>query len=413
MYQRSDSTSTSSHPQLPIDVIVPVYRGLDETRRCLDSLLANLQETKYELVVINDASPEPDLCAYLDDLAKRDLITLQKNAVNRGFVGAVNIGLSLHPLRDVVLLNSDTEVHGDWLDRIVHCSYAEPDIGTVTPFSNNATICSYPHPLNVNTLPQGLSLAQTDALFKAVNSGNRIEIPTGVGFCMFIRRTCLDAVGLLDEAHFGTGYGEENDFCMRARTKGWRHVLCADTYVFHAGGVSFGEQQASRQLAAQKTLAELHPSYAPLVEAFIRSDPVRPLRLKVNVARACISGEQATQVLEESDKELIQSEAMNTRLREGLAHAELLLRDERAASECLRQALGEAQGYVRERELEVSQAQAALLQTQTALSQAQAIVVSANEKLAALDFERSRLRSELDAIQATRLWKYTKFLRKK
>ena len=166
----------------PVDIIVPVYRGLSETRRCLDSVLAHPQHCRYELVVIDDAGPEPELTTWLDELATRRRITLLRHTANVGFVATANHGLALHPDRDVILLNSDTEVHGDWLDRLVDCAYADARIGTVTPFSNNATICSYPRFCRDNPLPEGLGLAELDALFRRANRGRRLEIPTAVGF---------------------------------------------------------------------------------------------------------------------------------------------------------------------------------------------------------------------------------------
>jgi GT2 family glycosyltransferase len=127
-----------------IDVIIPVYKGLAQTRRCIDSVLANHQATPVEIVAVDDASPEADIASYLDELAAGKRITLVRNARNLGFVQSVNRGMSLHADRDVVLLNSDTEVANDWLDRLCRSAYAYPEVGTVTPFSNNATICSYP-----------------------------------------------------------------------------------------------------------------------------------------------------------------------------------------------------------------------------------------------------------------------------
>ncbi|MFO7662377.1 MAG: glycosyltransferase, partial [Chloroflexota bacterium] len=148
-----------------VDVIVPAYRGLAETRRCLESVLAFPQQTAYELVVIDDCSPEPELSTWLRDLAETGAITLLINPVNTGFVNAVNRGMVLHPDRDVMLLNSDTEVHGDWLDRLRRCAESGAMIGTVTPFSNNATICSYPRFNHDNPLPEDWPLAKLDALF--------------------------------------------------------------------------------------------------------------------------------------------------------------------------------------------------------------------------------------------------------
>ena len=127
-----------------VDVIVPVYKGLDETRRCLDSVLAFPQRTAREIVVVDDCSPEPELAGWLRELAETGAITLLENPANTGFVNAVNRSMILHPDRDVVLLNSDTEVHGDWLDRLRRHAYSDPQVGTVTPFTNNGTICGYP-----------------------------------------------------------------------------------------------------------------------------------------------------------------------------------------------------------------------------------------------------------------------------
>ena len=127
-----------------IDVIIPIYKGLQQTRRCVDSVLQNRQSAPFEVVAVDDASPDPEITGYLDELAAERRITLVRNESNLGFVQSVNRGMSLHPDRDVVLLNSDTEVANDWLDRLLRAAYAYPDVGTVTPFSNNATICSYP-----------------------------------------------------------------------------------------------------------------------------------------------------------------------------------------------------------------------------------------------------------------------------
>jgi len=127
-----------------IDVVIPVYKGNRETRRCVDSVLSSIPHERVEVVVVDDASPEPEIVGYLDELARGRRITLLRNETNVGFVGSVNRAMALHRDRDVVLLNSDTEVANDWLDRLRRCAGADPDVGTVTPFSNNATICSYP-----------------------------------------------------------------------------------------------------------------------------------------------------------------------------------------------------------------------------------------------------------------------------
>jgi O-antigen biosynthesis protein len=265
-----------------VDVVVPVFRDVGRTQACIESVLNSVNETQLHLVVINDASPEAGLTQWLRDRASSAGFELIEHADNRGFVATANEGMRLHPDRDVVLLNSDTLVANDWLDRLCACADLEPRTATLTPFSNNATICSFPVPNVVNPLPVGWTVARLDALFARVNVGRSHEIPTGVGFCLFIRRSCLDEIGLFDEHHFGRGYGEENDFCLRAADRGWVNRLCGAVFVYHAGGASFGAEGSDLQEKAAVVMDGLHPDYAGLIRDFVRRDPLAPMRERVS-----------------------------------------------------------------------------------------------------------------------------------
>jgi GT2 family glycosyltransferase/2-polyprenyl-3-methyl-5-hydroxy-6-metoxy-1,4-benzoquinol methylase/glycosyltransferase involved in cell wall biosynthesis len=274
-----------------VSIVIPVFKGLAETQACLESVRRSVSAARLRIVVVNDASPEPAITEWLRQAAAGDArIELIEHAGNEGFVVSANRGMQRHGDDDVILLNSDTEVAGDWIDRLRAAAYREPDIGTATPFSNAATICSYPRFCVDSPLPADLSTAALDRYFAAENGGESIEIPTAVGFCVYIRRDCLDAVGLFDAGRFGRGYGEENDFCMRARAAGWRHVLAADCFVGHAGSVSFGDEKPARVREALALLAELHPQYQRAVDRHILEDPARVARLKVDVARIRASG---------------------------------------------------------------------------------------------------------------------------
>lgn len=271
---------------LTVDVIVPVYRGLEDTRRCIESVLAADVQTTWHLVVINDCSPEPEVTQWLREMARDEpRVQLLENVENLGFVRTVNRGMRLHPERDVLLLNSDTEVANDWLDRLQRAAYSVDRVGTVTPFSNHATICSYPRFCLANDLPAGWDTASLDSLCARYLEGRYVDVPTAVGFCMYIRRDCLAEVGVFDEEHFGKGYGEENDFCIRAAAAGWRHLHALDTFVRHAGGVSFGDVKTERELRAVETLDRLHPGYGAAVHAFVARDPARNARMVLDLAR--------------------------------------------------------------------------------------------------------------------------------
>ncbi len=271
-----------------VDVLIPVYLGLEETRRCVKSLLGASCRTPHEIVLINDRTPDRELHRYLHEVSAAYGRTLIENPENLGFAGSVNRGFALHPDRDVVLLNSDTEVANDWLDRLAAAAFAQPQTGTVTPFSNNATICSYPRLDEGNSLPCGV--AELDSIFRQVNAGHRVSIPTAVGFCMYIRRDCLNDTGNFRPELFGKGYGEENDFCLRATDKGWSHVLAADVFVYHAGATSFASESAPRRHAAMKTLRRLYPKYERTIADHLQNDPTKPYRIAVSAARMRQSG---------------------------------------------------------------------------------------------------------------------------
>ncbi len=276
--------ATTSRRRPPVDVVVAVHGGTAHTLACLDSVLASLARPS-RLIVIDDASPEPGLVAALDALARRRRITLIRNTRNLGFAASANVGMRAAAGRDVVLLNSDTLVGPGWLEELRGVAYGAGDIGTVTPLSNDGTILNYPDPGGGNDVPDLAETARVDALARRVNGGCAIDIPVGVGFCLYIRRACLDAVGLLRADLFAQGYGEENDFCLRARHLGWRNVAAPGVFVAHVGGHSFGT--AARHLRARNAalLERLHPGYAELIAAHAEADPLAEARRRLDLAR--------------------------------------------------------------------------------------------------------------------------------
>jgi GT2 family glycosyltransferase len=268
-----------------VDVIVPVFRGFSETVRCLESVLRAPTQIPFELIVIDDCGPDETLTDWLTHQAEQGAFTLLRNASNLGFVASANRGMCLHPARDKVLLNADTEVHGDWLDRLHAHAHAVPRCGTVTPLTNNGTICSYPVSLRENPYPLELTWAELDGLAAQVNAGVWVEAPTGVGFCLYVTAACVDSTGPFDVARFGHGYGEENDFCQRARNRGWLNILAADVFVHHVGSVSFQGTRGPRVQRAMKILNDQHPGYDRQIRQFIALDPLLTARRNLDWAR--------------------------------------------------------------------------------------------------------------------------------
>ncbi|MCL2310446.1 MAG: glycosyltransferase [Proteobacteria bacterium] len=265
-----------------VDIIVPVYNAAADVAQCVASVLEKTSGD-YRLILIDDASPSPDIGRLFERWEKENIPKriLLRNEVNLGFTGTANRGMKLshhaHPRRDVVLLNSDTIVTTGWLEALQRCVYSDDHIGTATPFSNNAEICSYPRFCADNGWPEGKDPEPIRAALSRAAAPSYPEIPTGVGFCFYIKRSLLDSIGFFDEA-FGAGYGEENDFCLRAKKAGFRNVLCDDAFVVHLGERSFKGRKQELGGRNMQVLLDKHPEYLDVVGQFIARDPLRAIR---------------------------------------------------------------------------------------------------------------------------------------
>lgn len=274
------SPTTSSIPALnsEIDIIVPVYNAYEHVKRLFDNIFANTKE-KYRLIIIDDASSDPRIWPLLQEIAKKHNNTVVlRNDENRGFVYSVNKAIR-ETKNHFVILNTDVEVPPNWLERLMWPIVSRQDVASTTPFTNSGTICSFPRFLQHNEPFEGLPIAQIDSFFARVRAEKlEILLPSGVGFCMGMNRDVVNQIGAFDEA-FGRGYGEENDWCMRARYKGYKNLLIPNLFVYHYNSASFGEEERKKLMERNwPILTRRHPTYAKLVEEFIKEDPARFLR---------------------------------------------------------------------------------------------------------------------------------------
>jgi GT2 family glycosyltransferase len=279
---QQDSRAAPLSASAPMDIIIPVYRGLRESLACIQSVLSTAGD-HARIVVVDDATPESPLAYALDELAYSGRIKLLRNESNLGFVRSVNRALRHTAGHDVVLLNSDTVVFEDWLQRLRAAAYGGRRVGTVTPLSNDGSIASYPH--RYGGALDATEAASIHQLAARTHSGISAEIPVGVGFCLYVRRDCLKEVGELDAETFSAGYGEESDFCLRASLRGWSHRIAADVFVYHAGGGSFGSQRAALLERSQRLLNLRYPGYDAYINRFMRQDCLLPLRRELDAQR--------------------------------------------------------------------------------------------------------------------------------
>jgi GT2 family glycosyltransferase len=265
-------------------VVVPVYNAADAVAACLDQLRRTLG-ADHAVLLADDASPDPRIPGLLQAFAEAAPcpVRLHRRGVNGGFVANVIEAVALLPGADVVLLNSDTLPAAGWLDALLACAASDPRIATVTPWSNNAEICSWPQLCRAAPLPDAAELAALGHAAARLRLPP-LDLPTGVGFAMYVRRAAWDALGGFDAATFGRGYGEENDFCQRAAAHGWRNVFCPQAYVGHAGNASFAELGLRAGGENLRRLEARYPRYGRAVADFIAADPMAPYRAALDAA---------------------------------------------------------------------------------------------------------------------------------
>jgi len=263
-----------------VEIVVCVHNALEDVQRSLASLLRHTAQP-YALLLVDDGSNPPTRAYLLDFAAQHSHATLLRNETATGYTYAANRGLRRSTAPFVLLLNSDTIITPGWLDRLVACAESNPAIGLVGPLSNTASYQSIPA-LSAggdwaeNPLPAGWEMDDWAKALAERSARLYPSMPLLNGFCLLIRREVIDAIGIFDEDAFGAGYGEENDYCLRARAAGWRLALADDAYLFHAQSRSYSHERR-RELSerADRILAERY-GRGPITaaEEVMRDGPV-------------------------------------------------------------------------------------------------------------------------------------------
>src|SRR6185295_2782973 len=129
-------------PPGAVDIVVPVAGAPEAFSRCLDSLVSHTDLARDRLIVVLDG-PQPAATGGRIERLRREErpegVLVLENPRRQGFVAAVNRGLAVSD-RDVILLNSDTQVTAGWVRKLQAAAGSAPEIATVTPFSTSATV---------------------------------------------------------------------------------------------------------------------------------------------------------------------------------------------------------------------------------------------------------------------------------
>lgn len=237
-----------------VSIIILAYNQLDYTQKCLASIQEHTT-IPYEAIVVDNASTDgtdeylikwrrqwqasqqksanspPDCC---------QRVKLILNSENLGYAVGNNQGMAIAEGAYVLLLNNDTVVTPNWLERLLAVAQTHPQVGLVGPVTN---YISGPQRIaEVNYPIDSLEgLAEFATQWGEKRAGEIVYSWRVVGFCLLIKRTVLDKIGGLD-TRYGIGNFEDDDFCIRAAIAGFQAAIAQSCFIHHFGSQSFKPQ---------------------------------------------------------------------------------------------------------------------------------------------------------------------------
>ena len=221
--------------RLRASIVIVTYNGLRElTAPCLESIFKNTPGSDYEVIVVDNASTDGTR-DYLKNLSDEEpRLTIVLNNLNRGFSAGNNDGIRISRGENIVLLNNDTRVTKGWLSGLLNIFDSDPSIGLAGPVSNSVG----------NEQQIFIEASEPEDIIKEASrwcdmaSGDTFETEMLGFFCVAMRRSVVEKVGVLDES-FGLGYFEDDDYCMRVKRAGYTLVCVEGVFVYHRGSASF------------------------------------------------------------------------------------------------------------------------------------------------------------------------------
>lgn len=237
-------------------IVVLVYGQLEYTKLCLNSIVKWTAYPNYELIVVDNASPDGVMASYLKSFeASHENVRVILNDSNLGFAAGNNVGLKAATGDFLVLLNNDTIVSRGWLSRTLAHFRAHADCGVVGMVSNSVG-CDQMVKVHYRTLPGFAAEANARSFNHAFEA-----LPAAGFLAMFayaFRRDVLDRVGYLPE-EYGRGMFEDDDYCWSILGAGYSLLIANDVLIHHFLSVSFdalGEKRKQEQMARNRVVFE-------------------------------------------------------------------------------------------------------------------------------------------------------------
>ncbi len=218
-----------------VSILMVTWGGEAMTRLCLERLEAVTAWPSYEVIVVDNASPDGTGDWLEGAAAERPWLRVVRNPDNRGFPAATNQAARLAQGEVLCFLNPDTVPTAGWLSVLARAVLGDPVVGMAGPVTNaignQARIA----------VGYGSDLDGLDAWaaeWVGNHSGEAVELPMLALYCATVRREVWQQVGELDE-RFGVGLFEDDDYARRLRAAGLKSICRRDAFVHHWQQASF------------------------------------------------------------------------------------------------------------------------------------------------------------------------------
>lgn len=267
------------------DIVVCVHNALKEVKQCLKSI-ENHKKNNHNLIIVDDGSEE-ETAKYLKNFSKgKKWTSIIRNEVAKGYTKAANLGIKNSNSEFVILLNSDTIVTKDWAEKMYQAVVDNKGVEIVGPLSNAASVQSIPDfrsknkQTAINEMPKNYTVDDMNEFCENLDLVNYALVPLVHGFCLGITRKAINTLGGFDEENFPNGYGEENDFCVRASNAGLGMAITTNTYIYHHKSKSYDSERRIRLMKeGSESLFSLHSKAR--IDNAVKSMVSNPVLVKV------------------------------------------------------------------------------------------------------------------------------------
>ena len=239
-----------------VSIVIPIFNALEDVKLCIESIESSTFDN-YRVILADDGSHQEVqswLIAYAEKNKKFDVLIAEEN---RGYTLNVNNAIRNLSSDYIILLNSDTQVYGRWIEELLLPFILDSSVGISGPLSNAAGWQTVPYLRGDNSLPDHLNLQKVNEYLQGDAYSKSYAISDIVnGFCFCFSQEVLQTIGLFNGTEFPMGYGEEDDFCIRSRCSGFKNVIVTSAYVHHSKSKSFGHEKRIKLATAGRIILD-------------------------------------------------------------------------------------------------------------------------------------------------------------